>query len=407
MAAALLVFTFAAGSASSASAGTVKGKVTALNGGAPIEGIEVCAFEIERFEGEVCRLTKADGTYALTGLAAGDYKVEFWRRNLNYLTQYFDHKEFFEEADEIAVSASGTVENVDAELEEGGEIEGTVTAVGGGPIAEVLVCAFEEGGEEFFFGGCAETDLNGEYDLVGLREGEYTVEFLPFSGNYQVQFYDHKGSFEEADPVAVSSGELKSGIDAELEPGAVIKGTVFSAATGSPLPFTTICLLSSGEEISGCGEVGFSGAYEFVGLPAGAYKVAFSPELKEFFPEFYEAFPELFEGEDDGYLTQYYNGKPTIATADVLSLTPPGVASGIDAHLLKPAVPARTTVAPLLKGPPPKRLHRCRKGFKKRKVKGKLRCVRVHRRHHHHRTTHPGRIVARGGTSPRLLMHLR
>lgn len=392
MTAALLALVVAAGSASSASAGTIKGKVTALNGGAPIEGIEVCAYQVSGAgESEACLLSKADGTYSITGLGAGGYVVEFWRRNLNYLTQYFDHEEFFEEADEITVSASGTVENVDAELEEGGEIEGTVSAPGVGPLEETLVCA----GTDQEFGGCAISDENGDYAIGGLRENEFTVEFIPAFGgwNYLRQFYDHKARFNEADPVAAVPGEIATGIDAEPEPGSLVEGTVFSASSGAPLPGILVCIFTvSTGDMTNCEETSGAGQYEFFALPADDYRVGFSLELREFFP----SEPE----ENDGYLTQYYNGEPTFIAADLINLTPPSVASGIDAHLVKSVRPvpppalAPVTGVHVLPGAGRSTLH-CHKGFKKRRVKGKLRCVKVHKRHRHHRTTHRGRIVLR------------
>jgi Carboxypeptidase regulatory-like domain len=398
---ALLALLLGAGSASAAGTGTVKGKVTALNGGVPIKGVEVCAYELGEgeLEEEACRASKADGTYSIPNLAAGKYIVEFWSGSagLNYLTQYYDQREFFEEADEVTVSSGGTVENVDAQLEEGGEIKGTVTAAGDGPVEEVLVCAESEEG----FGGCAVTDEDGNYTILRLPTDEYAVEFWPAFGgwNYQTQFYDLKAGFEEANPVAVAKGEVKSGIDAVLEPGAVVEGTVFSAATGDRLPFIRVCMLEAATgELAGCTEADSTGHYEFIGRSAGAYKVAFSAELKELAPELFELFPEFFEPEDDGYLPQYYNEKTTLAAADVLNLVPPAVRSGIDAHLLKPSPPA----APLAAArPAPKKVtHRpkpkphCRKGFKKKRVKGKLRCVKVHGKRHRH-APHRGRIPER------------
>jgi hypothetical protein len=388
LAAALLVLMVSPGVSRGAGTGTIKGKVTASNGGAPIEGIEVCAYQLDGFE-EACRLSKADGTYSITGLAAGKYAIEFWRRNLNYITQYYDEKEFFEEADEVTVTEGGTVSNVDAQLEEGGEIEGTVSAPSVGPLEETLVCA----GTDQEFGGCAISDENGDYAIGGLRENEFTVEFIPAFGgwNYLRQFYDHKARFNEADPVAVVPGEITTGIDAEPEPGSVVEGTVFSASSGAPLPGILVCIFTvSTGDMTNCEETSGTGQYEFFALPADGYRVGFSLELREFFP----SEPE----ENDGYLTQYYNGEPTFIAADLINLTPPEIASGIDAHLVKsarpvpPPAPIPLTLRPAFVNRTPK--PHCRKGFRKRRVKGKLRCVKVHKRRHH-AAHHRGRIPAR------------
>jgi len=144
-----------------------------------------------------------------------------------------------------------------------------------------------------------------------------------------------------------------------------------------------------------CTETNSSGHYVLYGLPTGSYKVAFSLEFREFFPG--------EPPEPDGYSTQFYNGKPTLAAADTLSLEAPKAVTGIDAHLLSsaPAVisPAPNT-APLIPTHPKR--HKCRKHFKKKKVGGKVRCVRVHHKRKHHRAGQRShRVPARLLAAPR------
>ena len=62
---------------------------------------------------------------------------------------------------------------------------------------------------------CAETDAAGEYELEGLAEGEYGVEFWARTSGYATQFYDNETRWEQADPVVVGS-EPVTGIDAAL-----------------------------------------------------------------------------------------------------------------------------------------------------------------------------------------------
>ena len=103
-----------------------------------------------------------------------------------------------------------------AALAAGGSISGTVTdAETLEPIQGVDVCTFSLDGGEVW--DCAETDAAGEYELEGLAEGEYGVEFwAPYLG-YATQFYDNETRWEQADPVVVGS-EPVTGIDAALGP---------------------------------------------------------------------------------------------------------------------------------------------------------------------------------------------
>jgi hypothetical protein len=126
----------------------------------------------------------------------------------------------------------------------------------------------------------------------------------------------------------------------------------------------------------GCLRTPSSGAYRFTRVWPGSYKVVFSPE------------PSGTEG-PDSYPTQWWGGQSTFASAVAIAITPPAIVNNIDASLTAPPVPAPatpvTTVTPVVKKPP-----KCKRGFVKRKVHGKQRCVKRHKakpkpRHKHHR----------------------
>lgn len=376
-----------------AGTGSIEGEIAA-EGGGPLAGVWSCAYlaQSEEFE-ENCDFTGSDGIYAIHGLEAGEYKVEFWSEATepSYVGEYYDNKPFWEEADEVDVEEGVATTSIDAELAEGATIEGEVRAASlGGPLgdADAVVCASLPSGEP---AGCALTRSDGTYVLSGLPAGEYKVAFVPDSSTYNLlnQFYDHKREPAEADLLDVAAAETKTGIDADLEMGAEIHGTVYSAASGTPIPRALACALFLEEAedawlLSGCVRTSNAGSYEIFGLPSTSYKVVFSPELKVFFGE------EFFEDEDDGYFTQYFDRKSTLAEANLLTLTAPEVRTGIDG-LLQPEHPATIPATPpiprtvaRLKPRRKPALH-CRPGFRKKKVSGKQRCVKVHKRHRHRR----------------------
>ncbi|MGN6257942.1 MAG: hypothetical protein ACTHN3_09385 [Solirubrobacterales bacterium] len=358
----------AASAATGSIAGTVKDAVT-LEG---VEGVEVCVWSLEAGEEEEfsgCAHTETDGTYFFGGLQAGEYKVEFWSQR-RYQVQFYDHKATWSEADPVVVVAATTTEGIDADLQPSSEIEGTVTAsVGGAGIGEVEVCAWGIADERF--GGCTETQSDGSYVLHGLEAGEWGIEFWPWEGNFLPQFYNHKASWSEADPVLVGSGESISGIDAQLDPGAAIAGHITSAS-GAPLEEINACALdaSSGELVR-CRWSDAQGAYELPRLPPGQYKVGFSLEEEEF---------------DDGFATQFWNNQPTFATANVIPLATGQTVTGIDARLGSPPPVAQSPAVVTPPPAPPVRKHKkhCRKGLKRKKIKGKYRCVKPKKHHRHH-----------------------
>ncbi|HEX6665484.1 MAG TPA: hypothetical protein VF081_02685 [Solirubrobacterales bacterium] len=369
-----------------AATGAIEGEVSA-EGGGPIGKVWACAYLVQDEEENGCDFTGSDGLYAVTGLVAGKYKVEFWPESTSppYVGEYYDDEAFWDEADEVEVKEGASTPGIDAELEEAATLEGEVRAASlGGAVEEFVVCAHPP------TGGVQECKLgrpDGTYTLTGLPAGEYKVQFTPSSTyNLLNQFYDHESSFEDADVVTVATGETKTGVDADLEQGAEIRGTVYSAATGTTLAGVTVCGLYLGAEevwaLSECRFTSGGGSYALRGLWTDSYKVAFSSELKELFGE------ESFVSEDDGYLTQFFNNQPTLASADPLSLAVPEVRVGVDAHLAlsHPSSPLQPpTISPALVKPKPRHRppKRCRPGFRKKKVMGKRRCVKAHKKHRH------------------------
>lgn len=356
----------------SAADGSIAGKVTeAAAGHAPIEGVEVCAEGVGATEDFACDFTDAAGDYSVPALTPGNYKVEFWGVELGYFLQYYDGKSRWSEADEVPVASATATPNIDAELVEGAKIEGTVTdSVSKAGIGDVSVCAWSETEEEL---GCGWTNGSGEYRIGGLVDSEYEVRFWAVEDpDYVIQYYDGKTNWEEATLVPAAVGSPATGIDAELFKGGRIAGTVGSAANGQPLSGIAVCAREAGGEYAGyCDFTNGLGRYTLLGLPTGSYGVEFSPE--------FEGLPP------DVYPTEYYDDKPTLAQAQLVAVTAPLTTSGIDALLgappasvvLSPVISTLPTGKPIEKKPKPKK---CRKGFKRKKVKGKSRCVRIAKR---------------------------
>ncbi|HTB69514.1 MAG TPA: hypothetical protein VK707_00845 [Solirubrobacteraceae bacterium] len=204
----------------------IEGVVTSAATSKPIAEIEVCPFQPLREPGEIepeeleCATTNANGEYALAGLAAGSYDVEFFaplRTGLDYQTQFYKEATRLSQAKPIALANGATVTGIDAALQPGGEIAGTVTlAATNAPVSGVIVCASDEPIEAV---GCAVTAPSGAYTIVGLASGAYDVLFLPLEAgetSYAPQFYDDKPSAVGSTLIDVTAGASTSGIDAAL-----------------------------------------------------------------------------------------------------------------------------------------------------------------------------------------------
>lgn len=353
-----------------AATGAISGTVTDAKTAEPIEGIGVCAWMAEGEE-ELAGcdfLTSGDGSYVIAGLDPGEYKIEFWPRGHPYEFQFYEGTQSWSQAKPVVVESGETTSGIDAELEPTAGIEGTVVrSADGEPVEEVEVCAWPISGEGF--GECSATGGDGSYLISGLEPGEYEVEFWPgYTGqNLAYQFYEGKDRWYEADAVAVEPGETTPGIDAELDPGATIIGTVSKAATGSPLEEIRVCSIDAPTgQLWICSWTEPNGTYELPFHSKGQYKVVFS------------------NSEGDGYPTQFWNDQTTLAAANVIPLATGQAVSGIDAHLGPPPPSTPSVVTPpVAKTPIHHKRKRCRKGLVRKKIKGKVRCVKrhVHRRH--------------------------
>jgi len=368
-----------------ASAASIAGTVTDEDTHAGIAGIEVCAGPTPTTEVD-CEKTIIGGTYLLDGLPAGSYQVRFsaiaWEPN--YVQEWYGGDQIYP-GDLVTVGAGEAKTGIDAELEEGGVIEGTATdAENPGPAANVWVCVEAE--LPVFYGLCQRTDSEGKYVASDLPTGEYRISFDGENdANYLRRYYKDTDYYGAATKVPVTVGTTVPGIDAALYPGAQIFGTVTEAGTGVPLGGIEVCLWRKEnwmwpDEVQSCTKTDSSGNYAIRSLPDDAYGVVFSREGSYWV---YDTFKE-----------QWWKDHDVAEESVTLHTMPPHAYTGIDAQLVnlapKPETGGGGTVTPppasLPLPPPPvtkQPPRKCKKGFRRKLVKGKVRCVRKHRPRKH------------------------
>jgi hypothetical protein len=372
--AAVLACTLLAPALAAAADGSIGGTVTeAAAGHAPIEEVEVCAEGIGVTVDEACADTNAAGVYSIPNLEPGKYIVEFWAQPLGYITQFYNGKARPMDADEVTVASGIATPNINAEMTKEARIEGTVVAaVGKAGLPNVFVCAVLIVNEAN--GGCDFSDSNGDYVIHGLATGQYAVYFQSaVNPDYVFQFYSQKLFFEEATPVATVGGATTPNIDAELVIGGRIAGTVTNAANGAPMAEIEVCARENAapNRYLSCAGTNGAGRYTIRGLPSGSYKVEFIQ------------WDAAFEHE---VATQLYNGASTLAAAQPVAVTAPNTTPGIDGRFGTPPVvpPSAPPTSPVVHPAAPKPL-KCKKGFRKKRAKGKVRCVKKVVKKHHRR----------------------
>jgi hypothetical protein len=361
--------------AAASASGSISGTVTAASGGSALKGVEVCA---ESSLHRVCVRSGDDGKYTFAALEEGDYEVNFRPApQTNYLYQAYPEKAPPEEGEPIPVLSGQAVTGIDAKLKSGGQISGRVTDAGTGVgIKGIAACASRSGSSI-----CGLSNANGDYVIVGLQTNSFTVYFDPAATDYIFQAY--KGITDpaaEGTPVPVTAGAVTAGIDDTLTVGASISGRVTDAATGAGLEGIYVCVTGTtiSEFFPECEFTGGDGVYKVRGLLPGTYEVVFSEE------------PD--SSLSDGYDTQFFDGKATIGEATALTLSGGQAKTGVDAHLnasattppsgggggkaSSPPPPITSQPLALISPPAPVKKLVCKKGSKKKKIKGKTRCVK-------------------------------
>jgi len=317
--------------------GQISGTVT-NNEGKPLYGVRVTVFEADNSNTEPpsTTLTSSTGHYTISNLASGSYKVEFSANTEigNYATQYYNAK-LPSGADLVAVTAGSTTPEINAEMHPGGQILGKITNNEGKPLAGVFVSVFEAGGSSTApVGVIQQTDSNGDYTVSDLSSGSYKVKFSenPYLGNYAPQYYHAKSSWAEAEPVSVTAGSTTPEINAEMQPGGQISGTVTNNEGKALAGVDVNVFEASGSNTAPVGyiQTGSTGSYTVSDLASGSYKIEFSAS-------FFSV---------GNYATQYYNDKSSLAEADPVTVTAGSTTTGISAEIQPRAAAALAQSAP-------------------------------------------------------------
>jgi Carboxypeptidase regulatory-like domain len=319
----------AAAPVASAFTGSIGGTVTEKGSALPLQNVQVTVFNSSHQQVGFAE-TGPSGTYKVKELAGGFYKVLFSPPGGKLLPQYFNGKGTFSEADSVEVTEGVEKSGINAVLGEGTTISGRVTDTSGTPLLGVEVFASPVNGSESFFFGSAVTNSNGEYTILHVPSGSFRVGFFPeFGRNFIFQYWNNEPNFSLANPVEIKEEKPATAINAKLQEGGRISGTVTDAATHKPLSGVFVFGNTSTFEFFGFGVTNSNGEYTMVGLGTGTY--ALEAEL----------FSETAEGG-----SEYING-----TASGVGVTQGGnTTSGVNFSLV-PKKPNNTS-SPVASGTP-------------------------------------------------------
>lgn len=297
-------------------AGAIEGTV-ADETGSPVTDAAVSVSRFDEALGEWAWVESTwvdgEGAFRISGLRDGSYRVQVGPGSDRLLPEWWRDSRDETGAEPVTVTAGATTSGIDVRLDPAGRISGVVTDAAGAPVSGVAVTAHSVDNP----GVGVSTDDNGFYDIGGLAAGDYTVQFTTGNASSEVAPEWWNGVVDRADAsvVTVEEGVTTTGIDADLEPGARVTGTV-TDADGNPRSSVGVLLFEGNDlEPSASGWTADDGSYTVRGVRAGTYRLEFSTWL------------------DAGTLTEWWNDAPTREDADDLVIATGAVLDGIDLTL--------------------------------------------------------------------------
>ncbi|HWF81790.1 MAG TPA: carboxypeptidase-like regulatory domain-containing protein [Streptosporangiaceae bacterium] len=276
--------------AAGAKQGAITGNVTGA--GKPLRGI--CVIAYGSGFGQVH--TSKTGHFRIAKLRPGRYTVIYATEycgesnsdsNSNWLPQIYKNVNgpAFRHPTAVRVTAGHTTAGINAALQLGGQISGTVRSQHGKSLLS-RVCVFAQGKDgRFFVGRFGISGKKGRYTVHALFPGKYKVAFVPEycgnTGNYTPQWWPDSATQKHAKTIVITHGLLVKNVDAALRPGAILTGVARAGGPSGAL-LKGICVSVQPLRVQGPFPIfaftrtGSGGGYRVVGLTTGKYRVFFN-----------------------------------------------------------------------------------------------------------------------------------
>jgi len=301
---------------------SIRGHVSDATTAAPIPGSFVAAWDatVPCCRNFTADITDASGNYFVIAPLGGHVKVGFGPPiGSRYLPQFWDGQPSFDMA--TTIEATADQDGVDAQLQQGLVISGTVTGPSG-PASAITVSASRGGGASCCVNvGQTTSDATGHYQLT-LPAGTYRIQtFAPPSFRVVMQWWNGTPggtpSFDRAVDITVGPGDAGNK-DFAVVFGSLIEGHVSDASSGAAV--ARINVSASDAALACCEAIAFAGTdvtgnYAMV-VPRGReVRVVFGSAL------------------DSPYNPQWWDGKPDFGIADLIDTNVDH--SGINARLAR------------------------------------------------------------------------
>ena len=300
------------------SGGSISGTVIDGNGN-PVPNVSIWAETFVCCNGGNGAMTELDGTYTVSGLAPGSYRVEAFAQELGFVVEFYNDVTDWESATIVTVTSGADTPNISFVLSAGGSISGRVIADSDGlGVAGAWVWAETQG---CCSGNGAPTNPDGTYTIFGLEPGQYIVSVDAAAHGLAGEFYNNTLDWTAATLVTVISGADAPNIDFSLGGGGTITGKVTQADGVTAIANAFVFAepdWEGGAEFEA--KTAIDGTYEIIGLAPGPYIVGAAGHGFAL---------EIYNETNDFELAQIVNVAPDAITGDVnFTLDPGGAITG-------------------------------------------------------------------------------
>ncbi len=304
---------------------TISGTVADAQTGQPIWNCDVYIYNASSGAFLAQVQTGENGSYTVHKVPSGDVKIYFGESYCGYINEWHDNYQGWQSDIDKATIVNVQAPNetiVNAQLERGGGITGTVTSDNlAYPLSwfEVIIGTPDNV-------PCVRTTSDqSTYEARGLPTGQYKVAFTG-GGMHEGElfeciweFYNDTWPIDEAKLVDVTAPDMTLDINAQLTPGGTIAGCV-TDTSGNGLPNRNVNVYDLAGNTTRAANTRVDGSYEILGLPTGTYKIRFG-NLYDWMSIFYPEIPE------------WYDDQTTSDTAQEVPVTAPNRVEGINAVL--------------------------------------------------------------------------
>jgi protocatechuate 3,4-dioxygenase beta subunit len=278
--------------------GTITGKVVDERN-QPLRDIYVVAYYQDQSGSwfvDKTTSTNSTGQYTLSSLPARTYRLFFedLRMPAIYADEYYNNAFDLAQATPLALSANATRNGIDIQLTKGAQITGTITDLKGNPLTSIYVETVEttHGSTNFAY-----ADPAGVFQISGLNAGAYTLYFNDIRPRklYQSEYFDNAATLVDADPITLTTNQLRTNFNVALTPLAILSGVVTDDQSrllpAIPVKAERYTIHQFGfpywqEENST--QTDTQGSYQLDGLPNGLYRVRFGTDNhRSYLPEYY------------------------------------------------------------------------------------------------------------------------